>query len=248
MKNIVLCSEADTSVVFQPHSDAMLRRYETFLKELINPHCSPSCRVLCSYFIKTFLFWKYEETDPCYWCKENLRECVMLLLSDFHKGIRIRSVRHYFIPSFNLLSVKMTDEAQKELLRISDIIHVRQSDISIIKECMTLNKVWVDCLNRDADTTNAFGTTKRVLLRNDECIVRAINNLQDQVLKMINLICVDLLTWTSKIEKVPRGIRGEKSSKDMASSRNLVSTIQVSFHTISKYTFLLTTHVYYLLL
>ena len=28
-----------------------------------------------------------------------------------------------------------------------------------------------------------------------------------------------------KIEKVPRGIRGEKSSKDLASSRNLVSTI-----------------------
>ena len=31
--------------------------------------------------------------------------------------------------------------------------------------------------------------------------------------------------YESKIEKVPRGIRGEKSSKDMASSRNLVSTI-----------------------
>ena len=30
----------------------------------------------------------------------------------------------------------------------------------------------------------------------------------------------------SKIEKVPRGIRGEKSSKDMASSRNLVSTLE----------------------
>ena len=29
----------------------------------------------------------------------------------------------------------------------------------------------------------------------------------------------------SKIENVPRGIRGEKSSKDMTSSRNLVSTI-----------------------
>ena len=33
---------------------------------------------------------------------------------------------------------------------------------------------------------------------------------------------------SSKIEKVPRGIRGEKSSKDMASSRNLVSTIGAS--------------------
>ena len=34
-----------------------------------------------------------------------------------------------------------------------------------------------------------------------------------------------LILVQSKIEKVPRGIRGEKSSKDMASSRNLVSTI-----------------------
>ena len=33
----------------------------------------------------------------------------------------------------------------------------------------------------------------------------------------------------SKIEKVPRGIRGEKSSKDMASSRNLVSTIIIIY-------------------
>ena len=33
------------------------------------------------------------------------------------------------------------------------------------------------------------------------------------------------ISASSKIEKVPRGIRGEKSSKDMASSRNLVSTV-----------------------
>ena len=34
--------------------------------------------------------------------------------------------------------------------------------------------------------------------------------------------------FKGKIEKVPRGIRGEKSSKDMASSRKLVSTIGAS--------------------
>ena len=40
-------------------------------------------------------------------------------------------------------------------------------------------------------------------------------------------IAIVVTKWSgsSKIEKVPRGIRGEKSSKDMASSRNLVSTI-----------------------
>ena len=34
----------------------------------------------------------------------------------------------------------------------------------------------------------------------------------------------------SKIEKVPRGIQGEKSSKDMTSSRNLVSTFGTGTH------------------
>ena len=45
-------------------------------------------------------------------------------------------------------------------------------------------------------------------------------------------------TWVvvkSKIEKVPRGIRGEKSSKDMASSRNLVSTIGVKNHKLKNF-------------
>ena len=32
------------------------------------------------------------------------------------------------------------------------------------------------------------------------------------------------VSYSSKIEKVPRGIQGEMSSKVMASSRNLVST------------------------
>ena len=42
----------------------------------------------------------------------------------------------------------------------------------------------------------------------------------------MNVLIAQLLQDVgSKIEKVPRGIRGEKSSKDMASSRNLVSTI-----------------------
>ena len=39
------------------------------------------------------------------------------------------------------------------------------------------------------------------------------------------LFLYEILALRSKIEKVPRGIRGEKSSKDMASSRNLVSII-----------------------
>ena len=162
------------------------------LKEYINLHCSPPCRVLCSYFIKTFLFWEYEETDPSYWCKENFRECVMRLLSDFNECIRVRSIKHYFIQSFNLLSVKMTDEAHMELLRIFDVI--LQSDISILKECKTLNNVGVECLSHDTNTTNVTETVSRNLLRNDECMMHAIKTLRIEVLRLGNWKCVDLFT------------------------------------------------------
>ena len=45
------------------------------------------------------------------------------------------------------------------------------------------------------------------------------------IILMVPMLMTILKIIMSKIEKVPRGIRGEKSSKDMASSRSLVSTI-----------------------
>ena len=166
------------------------------LKEFINPHCSPQCRVLCSYFIKTFLFWEYEETDLSYWCKENFRQCVMRLLSDFCECLSFRSLKHYFIPNFNLLSVKMTDEAQMELLEIFDII--LKYDICIVKECKTLNKVGTECLHHNADTTDDARTVSRNLLRNDVCMMNYIDRLHHVVLKLTRHNCVNFLILPSQ--------------------------------------------------
>ena len=110
------------------------------LKEFINPHCSIDNCVLCSYFIKTFLFWKYEETDPSFWSHGNFRECIMFLLCGFRECILRSSLKHYFIQGFNLLSVKLTTGTRVEILRILDI--ALQCDISIMKECNTLSTVW----------------------------------------------------------------------------------------------------------
>ena len=54
--------------------------------------------------------------------------------------------------------------------------------------------------------------------------INSIRNYPLPVFKSISKFVIHVL-W-SKIEKVPRGIQCEKSSKDMASSRNLVSTIE----------------------
>ena len=110
------------------------------LKEFIKPNCSRENGVLCSYFIKTFLFWEYESVDVGFWCTDNFRECVRYLFIEFRECLRKGEIRHYFFRKFNLLSIKLKPEFQTELLRLFDIII--QRDVAIFKECRTLSSIW----------------------------------------------------------------------------------------------------------
>ena len=143
------------------------------LKEFIKVKCNPQHHVLCSYFIKTFLFWKYEATEVYFWRADNFKECIKFLISEFSKCIQEGVLRHYFIPRFNLLSVKLTRAAQTELLQLFDIII--QSDISILRECRTLSNVWSQFLQVRQDRINVLPSLKRRnLLRNDGCAAMSI--------------------------------------------------------------------------
>ena len=116
------------------------------LKEFIKVNCSAENYVLCSYFIKTFLFWMFEGTDKHFWKIENFRECLQYLLTEFNTILRLGTLKHYFITSFNLLEVKLTQHAQRELLQLWD--SVIQHDIKIIEQCCTLKEVWREFENR----------------------------------------------------------------------------------------------------
>ena len=70
----------------------------------------------------------------------------------------------------------------------------------------------------------------RIEIRNSSATLSKCNQLRNVNTVQLESLVVTTQPWKinligSKIEKVPRGIRGEKSSKDIASSRNLVSTI-----------------------
>ena len=117
------------------------------LKEFVKVKCSENTKdVLCSYFIKTFLFWQYEETEQSFWQTTNLRKCLNYLLYDFVRCIRIGLLRHYFIPRFNLFEIKLTPDARRELLQIFDI--VIQSDLTIMRKCVSLKNVWLKFIQR----------------------------------------------------------------------------------------------------
>ena len=140
------------------------------LKEFIKVRCSPSNYVLCSYFIKTFLFWKFEVTESTFWRAENFRACISFLLVEFTKCIRNRELPHYFFPLFNLLSVKLTREAQRELLPILEtgIEH----DIAILRECNTLRKVWSRFTTTDGNINHVTLMMKKTnIVWNDKCLM-----------------------------------------------------------------------------
>ena len=140
------------------------------LKEFIHPHCNPDNRILCSYFIKTFLFWKYENTNPSFWCQESFRNCIMYLLSGFRECVSCGILKHYFVKRFNLLSVKLTETARTELLQAFDII--LQSDIRILKECDTFRTVWAQIVSHNDDVISCFRQQRRQnRLRDDGCLM-----------------------------------------------------------------------------
>ena len=85
------------------------------LKQFVKVKCSEENKdVLCSYFIKTFLFWQYEATEAPFWQAQNLNRCLIYLLHEFSKCIQTGVLRHYFIQHFNLLEIKLTSEAKQE--------------------------------------------------------------------------------------------------------------------------------------
>ena len=167
------------------------------LKEFIKIKCTEKNFVLCSYFIKTFLFWKFESTDLRFWCSENFRNCIKFLLIEFSKCIREGRLRHYFIPVFNLLSVKLTREAQNELLTILDL--AVEYDINIFRECKTLLDIWSIFLSAIENRRRAIISMKLAnTLNNDACLNCVLEDLFIQSRNAVNANLTKILSTVCK--------------------------------------------------
>ena len=155
------------------------------LKEFIKVNSSEDTkRVLCSYFIKTLLFWQYEETDSSFWQSKNLHGCILYLLCEFSKCIEEGVLRHYFIPTFNLLEVKLTREAKRELVQLFDI--VVQYDIAILSQCSSMAVVWSNFLRlQDNNQSNIIQIRARQKLVQEFILIGEVNHFQCDILYYI---------------------------------------------------------------
>ena len=86
-----------------------------FLKEIINNRLSEEEKLLCSYHMKTTIFWAIQQNTLAHWCPQNLLEgfwvCFKLLLKWVYEGY----CPNFFIPENNMFLNKVFGEAQTTL-------------------------------------------------------------------------------------------------------------------------------------
>nr|XP_034314499.1 uncharacterized protein LOC105322764 [Crassostrea gigas] len=86
-----------------------------FLKEVINKQSEETNELLCSYHMKTTVFWAIQQNTLPHWCPQNLLAgfwvCFKLLLQWVYEGI----CPNFFIPQNNLFLTKVHGSAQNRL-------------------------------------------------------------------------------------------------------------------------------------
>ncbi|XP_052098891.1 uncharacterized protein LOC127733600 [Mytilus californianus] len=88
-----------------------------YLKEIVNSNKILS-KLLCSYYMKTLLFWILEETDGSKWTSENLIHCFLVCVKRLLYFISCNYLPNYFVPAHNMIDGKLSNEARNELIRM----------------------------------------------------------------------------------------------------------------------------------
>nr|XP_022304024.1 uncharacterized protein LOC111111369 [Crassostrea virginica] len=86
-----------------------------FLKQVLDKQSEETNKLLCSYHMKTVIFWVIQQNAVPLWCPQNLLAgfwvCFKLLLKWVYEGI----CPNFFIPENNLFSSKIHGPAQRNL-------------------------------------------------------------------------------------------------------------------------------------
>nr|XP_022299751.1 LOW QUALITY PROTEIN: uncharacterized protein LOC111108272 [Crassostrea virginica] len=93
-----------------------------FLKEVIDKQSEETNKLLCSYHMKTLIFWVIQQNAVPLWCPQNLLAgfwvCFKLLLKWVYEGV----CPNFFIPENNLFLSKVHGSAQRKLfLELHDL-------------------------------------------------------------------------------------------------------------------------------
>nr|XP_034322924.1 uncharacterized protein LOC117688743 [Crassostrea gigas] len=112
-------SQAEYKLVYSMNHTQFLTYglLKLFLKEIINNGLRDEDKLLCSYHMKTAVFWAIQQNTLPHWCPQNplagFWVCFKLLLKWVYEGI----CPNFFIPENNMFLSKIHGQAQTSLFR-----------------------------------------------------------------------------------------------------------------------------------
>ncbi|XP_061164347.1 uncharacterized protein LOC133173380 [Saccostrea echinata] len=93
-----------------------------FLKEIINSGLDSQDKLLCSYHMKTAVFWALQQNTIPFWCPQNLLKCLWVCFKLLLKWVYEGVCPNFFIPENNMFLSKIHGEVQKILfLRLYEL-------------------------------------------------------------------------------------------------------------------------------
>eukprot|EP00105_Crassostrea_gigas_P002575 XP_011415148.1 PREDICTED: uncharacterized protein LOC105319340 isoform X1 [Crassostrea gigas] len=110
-------SQAEYKLVYSMNHTQFLTYglLKLFLKEIINKGLRDEDKLLCSYHMKTTVFWAIQQNTLLHWCPQNLLAgfwvCFKLLLKWVYEGV----CPNFFIPENNMFLSNIYGEAQQTL-------------------------------------------------------------------------------------------------------------------------------------
>ena len=155
------------------------------LKEYINKTDSTR-ELLCSYFMKTCLFWVIEDTDNStdLWSTANLFKCFHLCITKITGWVKNCVCPNYFLPQNNMFTGRIHDGNKSCLL---DILHMITDDIQPLLKCESFDqsRSWTEVTEIDREAKrdilcyrvmHIYPFDSRYLL---ECALETINKLYE---------------------------------------------------------------------
>ncbi|VDI05585.1 Hypothetical predicted protein [Mytilus galloprovincialis] len=93
--------------------------------------------LLCSYFLKTLMFWISEELDPSVWRPDNIIPCFIACLQKLLYCVEYSTLLHYFIPNNNLFYSRFDISDKRKLVGL--LQNVYQKGIHCFSSSETLH-------------------------------------------------------------------------------------------------------------
>lgn len=88
---------------------------KTILNDLIKPRHGD---LLCSYFIKSLMFWLSEDINPSEWKPEKMISCFVNCIRSLIYCVEYETCLHYFIPENNMFEERFTNEHKALLITL----------------------------------------------------------------------------------------------------------------------------------